>query len=208
MGRHHPVAGCLVADHWRLHFVDTRGSGEVYLVVCVHACVWKAARGFQRRHATQMASAGLGALPVQAMAAPPLRKLPWLHALQSLAGRKVYSLWFAICLLTSAPGVLYSVVKAVPGFLQMQPVWSWVVGTAVALVSGLMTGFGLEYLAGKVSRCQAHAAMLQVVGLMVASILLPGLIESHASHRSRATNSREPLSRRMNMKKRATRNPQ
>eukprot|EP00971_Amphidinium_carterae_P190700 3784287-Amphidinium_carterae.1 len=39
--------------------------------------------------------------------------------------------------LASAPGALYSVAKAVPGFLQVSDLWRWLIDNAVALFSGL-----------------------------------------------------------------------
>eukprot|EP00971_Amphidinium_carterae_P323448 6427965-Amphidinium_carterae.1 len=46
-------------------------------------------------------------------------------------------LHFRTKVLTSVPGIFYSVVKAVPGFLEVSDVWRWVINNTVALFSGL-----------------------------------------------------------------------
>eukprot|EP00971_Amphidinium_carterae_P002986 58550-Amphidinium_carterae.1 len=59
----------------------------------------------------------------------------------------VHSSWFLICMLAAAPGALYAAVQAVPGFLQ---------------VSGKLCGRSTD------------SAALQLVGMMVEAIFLPG----------------------------------
>eukprot|EP00971_Amphidinium_carterae_P301318 5986413-Amphidinium_carterae.1 len=66
--------------------------------------------------------------------------------------------------------------KAVPGFLGVSDFWRWVIGNAVALVSGLVTGFGLEFLAGVFFGPSVDRATLQLMSVMLASTLLPGLL--------------------------------
>eukprot|EP00971_Amphidinium_carterae_P287564 5708191-Amphidinium_carterae.2 len=56
----------------------------------------------------------------------------------AFAGRSVYCWWLLVCMLTSAPNALYSVVKAVPGFLQVSAIGQWVIGSAVTF-SGATT---------------------------------------------------------------------
>eukprot|EP00971_Amphidinium_carterae_P002801 55184-Amphidinium_carterae.1 len=51
-------------------------------------------------------------------------------------GTRVYRLWIVVCVLTSLPGIWYSMVKAVPGFLDVPGVWRWLISNAVALFSG------------------------------------------------------------------------
>eukprot|EP00971_Amphidinium_carterae_P287563 5708191-Amphidinium_carterae.1 len=54
--------------------------------------------------------------------------------------------------------------------------------------SGVVTGFGLEFLAEKVSTTRDAASVLQLCGLVVASVLLPGLAgacKSNIRHSSR-----------------------
>eukprot|EP00971_Amphidinium_carterae_P171488 3399360-Amphidinium_carterae.1 len=43
---------------------------------------------------------------------------------------------FRTKVLTSLLGVLYSVMKAVPGFLKVSKLWQWLISSAVALFSG------------------------------------------------------------------------
>eukprot|EP00971_Amphidinium_carterae_P233988 4643206-Amphidinium_carterae.1 len=93
-----------------------------------------------------------------------------------MSGSKVHTSWMLVCVVTSAPGVLYSVVKAVPGFLHVSGFWRWLINNAVALISGIVTGFGLDILARKVSRHKSDSARLQLAGLLLASIVLPGLV--------------------------------
>eukprot|EP00971_Amphidinium_carterae_P255758 5077727-Amphidinium_carterae.1 len=93
-------------------------------------------------------------------------------------------------------------VKAVPGFLQVSDLWRWVIGNAVALFAGLivcvqcvfhapsndtpssrfnkmstpgrlLTGLGLDFLAGILSGPTVDRATLQLIGVLFASILLP-----------------------------------
>eukprot|EP00971_Amphidinium_carterae_P303225 6025146-Amphidinium_carterae.1 len=66
-------------------------------------------------------------------------------------GARVYRLWVVVCVLAAVPGIWYSVVKAVPGFLEVSGLWRWLIGNAVALFSGLLTGCGLDFLAEKLS---------------------------------------------------------
>eukprot|EP00971_Amphidinium_carterae_P158505 3142174-Amphidinium_carterae.1 len=84
-----------------------------------------------------------------------------------------YTLWFLVCVLLAAPGVFYSAVKAVPGFLQVSGFARWLVSSAVALSSGVVTGFGLPFLAGHLSGRHLDRTRLQLLGLLLASILLP-----------------------------------
>eukprot|EP00971_Amphidinium_carterae_P049130 968082-Amphidinium_carterae.1 len=44
------------------------------------------------------------------------------------------------------------------------------------IVSGLLTGFGLDFVAGKLSGPDADSATLQLVGVLFVSILLPGSV--------------------------------
>eukprot|EP00971_Amphidinium_carterae_P051276 1009579-Amphidinium_carterae.1 len=47
--------------------------------------------------------------------------------------------------------------------------------TSSCIVAGLLTGFGLDQLAGKLSGPKIDRATLQLVGVSFASILFPGL---------------------------------
>eukprot|EP00971_Amphidinium_carterae_P266931 5294721-Amphidinium_carterae.1 len=90
-----------------------------------------------------------------------------------------HSLWLMVCVLTSVPGVLYSTVHAVPGFLSMSGQWHWIVSSTVSLCAGLLTSFALPKLAELMrlmSSDQVDRATLQQVGQLLASILLPGLV--------------------------------
>eukprot|EP00971_Amphidinium_carterae_P141134 2796681-Amphidinium_carterae.1 len=89
------------------------------------------------------------------------------------ASSRVYGLWILVCILTSVPTILYSMVKAVPGFLQVSDLWRWVISNIIALCSGLVTGFGLDFLAGVLSGPNVDRATLQLVGVLCASTVLP-----------------------------------
>eukprot|EP00971_Amphidinium_carterae_P340597 6479032-Amphidinium_carterae.2 len=47
--------------------------------------------------------------------------------------------------------------------------------TSSCIVAGLVTGFGLDLLAGQLSGSKVERATLQLIGVLFASILLPGL---------------------------------
>eukprot|EP00971_Amphidinium_carterae_P118656 2350703-Amphidinium_carterae.1 len=53
--------------------------------------------------------------------------------------------------------------------------------TSSCTVAGLSTSFGLDLLAGKLSRPGVDRATLQLVGLLLASIFLPGLARASIS---------------------------
>eukprot|EP00971_Amphidinium_carterae_P158977 3152077-Amphidinium_carterae.1 len=96
--------------------------------------------------------------------------LPWFHA---FAGSRIHTFWFLVCVLTSAPGILYAAVKAVPGFLEVSGLWRWVLGNAVTVFSGVIASFGHDFLAGKISGAKVDGALLQLAGLLMTSLLLP-----------------------------------
>eukprot|EP00971_Amphidinium_carterae_P271506 5387015-Amphidinium_carterae.1 len=50
-----------------------------------------------------------------------------------------------------------------------------IISTCSCIVAGLLTSFGLDLLAGKLSGPQVERTTLQLVGVLFASILLPGL---------------------------------
>eukprot|EP00971_Amphidinium_carterae_P060861 1204642-Amphidinium_carterae.2 len=106
-------------------------------------------------------------------------------------------LHFRIEVLVSAPGAVYSVAKAVPGFLQVSVIWRWLISnTSVSqavfsdqghsksvissslllvcrIVAGFTTGFGLDFLAGRLSGPSNDCATLQLVGTLFVSTLVP-----------------------------------
>eukprot|EP00971_Amphidinium_carterae_P305637 6073868-Amphidinium_carterae.1 len=49
------------------------------------------------------------------------------------------------------------------------------VSASSCAVAGLLTGFGLDLIAGKLSGPKVDRATLQLIGVLFASILLPGL---------------------------------
>eukprot|EP00971_Amphidinium_carterae_P200102 3971321-Amphidinium_carterae.2 len=57
------------------------------------------------------------------------------------------------------------------------------------IVSGLLTGFGLDFLAGKLTGPNIDRATLQLVGLLFASILLPGLAGEVVAQRQKQEKS-------------------
>eukprot|EP00971_Amphidinium_carterae_P346430 6487878-Amphidinium_carterae.1 len=139
-------------------------------VILVHLWMVKSAALFHHRHTV------IPARRIHSQRRRVIRGRTW-------AGL-IHSLWLGLCLLASAPGVLYSLVKAVPGFLRISGLWRWLVGNAVALLSGVMTGFGLDLLAAKVSGPSVDDATLQIVGLWLASILFPCLLLSSGALKS------------------------
>eukprot|EP00971_Amphidinium_carterae_P333923 6468947-Amphidinium_carterae.1 len=155
------LACTVVADHMRLHFIVATKPAEAFMAIWVHAFHYFAAADFQRRHALQQRN-----VPRSGRQRGSVRP--------QYPGTRIYSLWILVCVLTSAPGVLYSVATAVPGFLRVSSFWQWFCGKVVALVSGLVTGFGLEFLAGKMAGPKVDGVTLQMLGLLLASILLPG----------------------------------
>eukprot|EP00971_Amphidinium_carterae_P260174 5161984-Amphidinium_carterae.1 len=92
--------------------------------------------------------------------------------------------------LASLPGAVYSVAKAVPGFLQVSDLWRWLINNAVALWSRsafaaatqptlsnrLITGFGFDFLSQILSGSNTDRPTLQLVGTLFASTLVPGLL--------------------------------
>eukprot|EP00971_Amphidinium_carterae_P045031 885750-Amphidinium_carterae.1 len=66
-------------------------------------------------------------------------------------------------------------VKSVPGFLQVSDLWRFLMSNAVPLFSGLLTSFGLDLLARWLSGPEVDRATLQLIGVLFASVLLPGL---------------------------------
>eukprot|EP00971_Amphidinium_carterae_P166819 3305537-Amphidinium_carterae.1 len=74
---------------------------EVGLVAFLHLCFYRSAASFQARYVSHS-----------------VRDLPK-NGRRGHHGRlRVYRLWTLACVLASLPGVTYSVMKAVPGFLQ------------------------------------------------------------------------------------------
>eukprot|EP00971_Amphidinium_carterae_P096341 1906357-Amphidinium_carterae.1 len=161
------LACTVISDHLRLHFVAKRLSVDLLPVVVMHLWMYQSATRFHCKHATQTWHGRRNALRVDHTSGG-----------NDLPVGIVYTLWFLVCILASAPGVLYSVVKAVPGFLSVSGLWQWVISNVIALISGVVTGLGLDYFAGKVF-AQAFdgsiMSMLRLAGLLLASILLPGL---------------------------------
>eukprot|EP00971_Amphidinium_carterae_P312309 6207306-Amphidinium_carterae.1 len=66
-----------------------------------------------------------------------------------------------------------SCVSAVPGFLNVSGFWQWVVNNTVTIVSAAATSFGLDVLAAKLSGPKVDSRWLQLLGLLLASIVLP-----------------------------------
>eukprot|EP00971_Amphidinium_carterae_P025706 507005-Amphidinium_carterae.1 len=65
--------------------------------------------------------------------------------------------------------------SAVPDFLKLSGFWQWVVNNTVMMVSAAATSFGLDYLAAKLSGPEVDRRWLQLLGLLLVCILLPGL---------------------------------
>eukprot|EP00971_Amphidinium_carterae_P127144 2519158-Amphidinium_carterae.1 len=87
--------------------------------------------------------------------------------------------------------------QAVPGFLEVSGFWQWVVNNTVTLVSAAATSFGLDFLAAKLSGPKVDSRWLQLLGVLLASIVLPGLarknIAEHAPLCLKSLWSEQPI---------------
>eukprot|EP00971_Amphidinium_carterae_P082165 1625249-Amphidinium_carterae.1 len=73
--------------------------------------------------------------------------------------------------------------QAVPGFLRVSGFWQWVLNQTVTIASAAATSFGLDFLAAKLSGPKVDSRWLQLSGLLLASIVLPGLARSDRADR-------------------------
>eukprot|EP00971_Amphidinium_carterae_P047462 934888-Amphidinium_carterae.1 len=69
----------------------------------------------------------------------------------------------------SPPGKCIDCIQKLPSYLRLRLVIS------SCTVPGLLTGFGLDFLAGQLSGPSVDRATLQLIGVLFASILLPGI---------------------------------
>eukprot|EP00971_Amphidinium_carterae_P291584 5788398-Amphidinium_carterae.1 len=97
------LACSLTADHLRYRLVATRPREAVF-VVCLHTGILKLAARFYWRHVTW----GQPAKKTSARTRPTR----W-QRFVPLTSSSVHTFWLCACVLTSAPGVFYSTVKAV-----------------------------------------------------------------------------------------------
>eukprot|EP00971_Amphidinium_carterae_P161840 3208343-Amphidinium_carterae.1 len=93
----------VTSDHLRLHFVATN-PGEALFVVGLHTCILESAACFYCRHVTWGQPAKESIASTQ-----PVR---W-QRLLALTRSTVDRSWSLACVLTAAPGVVYSTLKAV-----------------------------------------------------------------------------------------------
>eukprot|EP00971_Amphidinium_carterae_P247908 4922707-Amphidinium_carterae.1 len=94
------LACTVIADHLRLHFIATN-PGETLLVVFLHTCILLSAARFYCKNVTwgQPAKQRI----VQA------HSTRWQRLLSlALTSSRIHRLWFLVCVLTAAPGVVYS----------------------------------------------------------------------------------------------------
>eukprot|EP00971_Amphidinium_carterae_P261101 5179585-Amphidinium_carterae.2 len=94
------LACTITTDHMRFHYIATN-PGDVLFVTCLHMCILQSAARFYCRHVTW-------GLPEQIERTQPST---W-QRLLPLTRSRVHILWFWACMLTGAPGVVYSTVKA------------------------------------------------------------------------------------------------
>eukprot|EP00971_Amphidinium_carterae_P281844 5594731-Amphidinium_carterae.1 len=99
------LACTVLSDHLRLHFTSTR-PGETLLLVSLHTCIMQSAARFYGRHVTWGQPAKRSMARTEPMRWQRLLRLTFISS-------SVHRLWFWACLLTAAPGVVYSAVKAV-----------------------------------------------------------------------------------------------
>eukprot|EP00971_Amphidinium_carterae_P214111 4249174-Amphidinium_carterae.1 len=57
------------------------------------------------------------------------------------------TVWLAAVLLAAGPSILYSAVKAVPGFLHASELAQWALSQTVFLCTAVLTSIGLPWLA-------------------------------------------------------------
>eukprot|EP00971_Amphidinium_carterae_P034674 682374-Amphidinium_carterae.1 len=97
---------CIVStDHLRLPFIAAR-PGETLLVALLHTCILQSTARFYSSHVTWGQPAERSVARTQATRWERLLSL-------ALRSSSVHRLWFFACVLTAAPGVVYSTVKAV-----------------------------------------------------------------------------------------------
>eukprot|EP00971_Amphidinium_carterae_P114475 2268264-Amphidinium_carterae.1 len=84
-----------------------------------------------------------------------------------------------VCVTASAPGAIYSAVKAVPKFLKVSRWWQWILSWSVSLSTALLTSFGLPRLASLVCKASNHdfdSTELALIGKALASIAVPCIV--------------------------------
>eukprot|EP00971_Amphidinium_carterae_P036672 720763-Amphidinium_carterae.1 len=165
-----PLACMVVSQHSRLQSLTADRSAETFLVVSVHMWMCWSAVCFHRRHAQP---------PVERGSLSPAHKGTGCSGRSALSLSQVYVLWFLVCVIMSSPGIFYSAVKSVPTFLTMSATCKWIFGSVVSLWAGLVAGLGLPVLAKFLREASGHkvdSALLQLVGKLLASVLLPFLV--------------------------------
>eukprot|EP00971_Amphidinium_carterae_P201827 4004857-Amphidinium_carterae.1 len=120
-----PIACAIVSSHLRVHFDTTMRPAEGWFVLLAHMWMLEAFAGFHRRHETRVVTSCHHVAPRHGSGKSQRLARIFAHV------SDVHSLWFLVCTLVSAPAVLYSAVKAVPGFLQVSGFWRWLVSNAV-----------------------------------------------------------------------------
>eukprot|EP00971_Amphidinium_carterae_P302541 6011960-Amphidinium_carterae.1 len=164
-----PLTCTIVSEHLRFHFVASGGLAEACLVAGVHVWICKSAACFHHRHATRTKR--------RCWAPRSHARSTSSTVFGAIELRTVHLAWFLLCAFTAAPGVLYSTVKDVPGFLEMSDFSRSFISSVVGLLSGFVTGLGLPLLRKQLwNAYNVDHAMLQLVGLVLASILLPCLV--------------------------------
>eukprot|EP00971_Amphidinium_carterae_P281046 5580387-Amphidinium_carterae.1 len=100
------LACTIAADHVRFHLVATNPGGVV-LVVCLHTYILQSAAHFYCRHVTWRQNVK------ESMARTEQATWQKLLAIRMLdRSSRAHGLWFLACVLTAAPGIVYSTVKA------------------------------------------------------------------------------------------------
>eukprot|EP00971_Amphidinium_carterae_P256525 5093524-Amphidinium_carterae.1 len=127
-----PLSCMVVSDHLRFHFNTAQNPAVMYLVVLMHLWMVLLARQFHRKHGKHMNPmvSPCGAQPELSIASGP-RAQHVRPVYSALSCSMVHSLWLMVCVLTSAPGVLYSAVHSVPGFLRLSADSHWIANSTV-----------------------------------------------------------------------------
>eukprot|EP00971_Amphidinium_carterae_P149011 2954322-Amphidinium_carterae.1 len=92
-----------------------------------------------------------------------------------ISGTYVWCIWVLLCVLISFPGALYSIVKAVPGFLSSSKQWEWCLGHAVEVTTAILSTSCVPLVAkllGDAFGLVGRAELLSV-GKLTTALLLP-----------------------------------
>mmetsp|Transcript_17108 Transcript_17108/g.30872 ORF Transcript_17108/g.30872 Transcript_17108/m.30872 type:complete len:511 (+) Transcript_17108:1238-2770(+) len=88
----------------------------------------------------------------------------------------IWCCWLVICLLFAGPGALYSIMRAVPGFVHMSRGLQWLLEKAVSLITAFFTSFCLpkcQKALRAMAKAKPRSMELLSVGKLVTAMLVP-----------------------------------